>query len=92
MNDPIVRRARENRRRQHPIDAYVVGFACPAIHLVIEVDGPSHDQTDERAVNEMRERYHNEHGWRVLRIKNVEVFQGAHDVEDAIWRFLEPED
>jgi very-short-patch-repair endonuclease len=26
-------------RRQHPIGDYVVDFACPSIHLVIEVDG-----------------------------------------------------
>jgi very-short-patch-repair endonuclease len=115
MNDPIVHRARENRkampsaearmwsmlrdrrlrykfRRQHPIGNYVVDFACPVIHLVIEVDGPSHEQADQKAFDDAREAYLNERGWRLLRIKNVEVFQSARDVEEAIWRFLEPED
>jgi very-short-patch-repair endonuclease len=32
-------------RRQHPIDRFIVDFTCPAARLVIEVDGPSHEQT-----------------------------------------------
>lgn len=114
MNDPIVQRARDNRkampsaearmwsmlrdrrlrykfRRQHPIGAYVVDFACPAVRLVLEIDGPSHDQADQKTFDEAREVYLNERGWRVLRIKNGEVFQSASDIEDAIWKFLEPD-
>ena len=85
------RRLRYKFRRQHPIGAYVVDFACPAVHLVLEVDGPSHEQTEQRAFDEAREIYLNKRGWRVLRIKNVDVLQSARDVEDAIWKFLEPD-
>jgi very-short-patch-repair endonuclease len=29
--------------RQRPIDKYIVDFYCPALNLVIEIDGVSHD-------------------------------------------------
>ena len=85
------RRLRYKFRRQHPIGAYVVDFACPAVRLVLEIDGPSHDQADQNTFDEAREVYLNERGWRVLRIKNGEVFQSASDIEDVIWKFLEPD-
>lgn len=85
------RRLRYKFRRQHPIGDYVVDFACPVIHLVIEIDGPSHDQPEQRGFDTMREDYLAERGWKVLRIKNHEVFQSVRDVEDAIWKILEPD-
>lgn len=85
------RRLRYKFRRQHPIGDFVVDFACPAIKLVLEVDGPSHDTEDQRAFDAMREDYLRERGWRILRVKNHEVFQSTHDVETAIWKILEPE-
>lgn len=36
-------------RRQVPIGRWIVDFACLAPRLVIEVDGPSHDDRDESA-------------------------------------------
>jgi len=84
------RRLRYKFRRQHPIGDFVVDFACPAIHLVIEVDGPSHDQPEQRGFDAMREDYLADRGWRVLRVKNHEVFQSAYDVEEAILKILEP--
>ena len=85
------RRLRYKFRRQHPIGAYVVDFACPAIHLVLEIDGPSHDHPEQAAFDESREAHLNELGWRVLRVKSHEVLQTVRDVEGAIWKFLEPD-
>jgi very-short-patch-repair endonuclease len=31
-------------RRQHPIAGFVLDFCCPERRLVVEVDGPIHDQ------------------------------------------------
>ena len=39
-------------RRQQPIDEYYVDFYCAAAKLVVEIDGPSHQ--DERAAYDVR--------------------------------------
>jgi very-short-patch-repair endonuclease len=84
------RRLRYKFRRQHPICKYVVDFACPAIHLVIEVDGASHDTDEQRAFDEVRTEYLQQSGWRVLRVPNDHVYQSIGEVEAAIWAILEP--
>jgi len=84
------RRLRYKFRRQHPIGEFVVDYACPSVSLVLEVDGPSHEEEEQRDFDAYREDSLREHGWRIMRVKNWEVFQSARDVEDAIWKFLEP--
>ena len=71
-------------RRQHPIGPWVADFACPAIRLAIEVDGPSHDNADQRAWDEMKESYLHANGWRLLRIKNADVYLAFGEVEAQI--------
>ena len=34
-------------RREHPIEPWIVDFACVSKHLVIEIDGGYHDATIE---------------------------------------------
>lgn len=71
-------------RRQHPIGPWVADFACPAIKLVIEVDGPSHDAPDQQAWDEMKTEYLRTSGWRVIRVKNADVYQALGEVEALI--------
>lgn len=71
-------------RRQHPIGPWVTDFACPAIHLIIEVDGPSHDDPDQQAWDAMKEEYLRTNGWRILRIKNNDIYQAFGQVEALI--------
>jgi very-short-patch-repair endonuclease len=71
-------------RRQHPVGPWVADFACPAIRLVIEVDGPSHDAPDQQTWDELKTEYLRTSGWRVLRIKNADVQQAPGEVEGCI--------
>jgi very-short-patch-repair endonuclease len=71
-------------RRQHPIGPWVADFACPSIRLVIEVDGPSHEAPDQQAWDEMKTEYLRTSGWRVIRIKNADVYQALGEVEARI--------
>lgn len=71
-------------RRQHPIGPWVADFACPAIKLAIEVDGPSHDTPDQQAWDGMKTEYLRTSGWRVIRIKNADIYQAFADVEARI--------
>ncbi len=77
-------------RRQHQIGGYVVDFACPAIHLIIEVDGPSHATPEQRAFDEARTEALRLAGWRVLRMPNERVYHSLGEVEAAIRAILEP--
>jgi very-short-patch-repair endonuclease len=61
-------------RRQHTIGNYAVDFACPAVKLVVELDGPLHDEPEQIAFDEQRTEYLQLNGWRVMRFKNDEVF------------------
>jgi len=35
-------------RRQHPINVFYADFCCPVADLVVELDGPIHEQQTER--------------------------------------------
>jgi very-short-patch-repair endonuclease len=71
-------------RREHTIGVYAVDFACPAIKLIIEVDGPSHDTDDQKAWDDMRTEYLQREGWRVLRIKNEDVYLAFGEIQAQI--------
>ncbi len=71
-------------RRQYPIGPWVADFASPAIKLAIEVDGPSHDTLEQQAWDEMKTEYLRTSGWRVIRIKNADIYQAFGEVETRI--------
>ncbi|MBS0385725.1 MAG: endonuclease domain-containing protein [Proteobacteria bacterium] len=84
------RRLNYKFRRQHPIGPYVVDFACSSIHLIIEVDGPSHSDPEQRAFDAMRSEYLRLAGWTILRVPNEHVYLSLGEVEAAIRGILEP--
>jgi very-short-patch-repair endonuclease len=59
--------------RQRPIDHYIVDFYCPALHLVIEIDGESHFTDDGKESDEQRTEILTAYGLRVVRFTNREV-------------------
>jgi very-short-patch-repair endonuclease len=71
-------------RRQYPIGPWVADFACPAIHLAIEVDGPSHDDPDQQAWDEMKTEYLRVNGWRLMHVRNADIYQAFGEVEAEI--------
>jgi very-short-patch-repair endonuclease len=56
-------------RRQVPIGPYVVDFVCLRHRLIVEADGPFHDEERDAA----RDAWLIANGFRVLRLKNKEV-------------------
>ena len=60
-------------RRQHPIGRFVADFYCPALKLVIEVDGDVHDEFAVHRRDLERTTWLHEAGLRVIRIPNDEV-------------------
>ena len=53
-------------RRQHPIGPYVADFACPEAKLVIEIDGPWHEERVEQ--DAQRTEHLKTFGYEVMRI------------------------
>jgi very-short-patch-repair endonuclease len=60
-------------RRQHPIDRYVADFACVALKLAVEVDGPVHEDEDQALHDLVRTEVIERLGWDVLRVGNEQV-------------------
>ena len=56
-------------RRQVPIGPYIVDFVCLRHRLVVEADGPFHDE----AQDARRDAWFGLQAFRVLRFSNVEV-------------------
>ena len=71
-------------RRQHPVDHYILDFACCAAHLAVELDGGQHDEKQE--YDRQRTCWLNEKDWHVIRFWNNELW----DNEEAVLeKFLE---
>jgi very-short-patch-repair endonuclease len=67
-------------RRQMVVEPYVCDFFCPAVGLVVEVDGNSHDAIADRA----RDAAIAQKGFRTLRFTNGEVASNIEGVLEAI--------
>jgi very-short-patch-repair endonuclease len=72
-------------RRQHAIGPYVVDFACVSARLVLEVDGASHEQPEQRAFDVERTAFLEKAGWCVKRLTNADAFEAG----DGLYDFLD---
>jgi very-short-patch-repair endonuclease len=73
-------------RRQAPLGPFIADFACLDARLVVELDGGQH--ADQVVEDSQRTAYLAEHGFRVLRFWNNQVFTELDDVLEAIWLAL----
>jgi very-short-patch-repair endonuclease len=65
-------------RRQHPIDRFITDFYCAEAQLVIEVDGPIHDNTQEQ--DALRQEFLESRDLSVLRFSNAAVLNSTKNV------------
>ncbi|MEQ1773820.1 MAG: endonuclease domain-containing protein [Burkholderiales bacterium] len=73
-------------RRQFPIDAYIVDFACIEAKLVVELDGGQHQE--QPAYDTRRDAQIHNQGYRVLRFWNNQVFAETTAVLEVILKAL----
>ncbi len=71
-------------RRQDPIGPYIVDFVCMSERLIVELDGPSHDERQDH--DAARTRWLESEGYRVLRFLNEDVHRSIDDVLRTILR------
>lgn len=74
-------------RRQHPLGPYVADFYCPAAKMVIEVDGATHDASQD--ADKWRDNYMESLGLKVMRVAAAEVLSDPEAVADQIYRLCE---
>jgi very-short-patch-repair endonuclease len=66
-------------RRQMPIGPYVVDFVCLEHRLVVESDGPHHEELDQQVHDAERDHFLVSQGFRVLRLPD-ELVRGATEI------------
>ena len=67
------RRITAKFRRQMPVGTYIADFICLERRLIVEVDGPYHNDPVQRARDEERDQWLRVAGFRVLRLTADEV-------------------
>jgi very-short-patch-repair endonuclease len=67
-------------RRQAPVAGYVVDFLCHKPALIVEVDGPTHDDEEQKAFDAARTVKLEAAGYLVIRVKEHVVRNGIEHV------------
>ncbi|MFH2136529.1 MAG: endonuclease domain-containing protein [Patescibacteria group bacterium] len=70
--------------RQYSVGPYILDFYCPKHKLVIELDGGQHGEEKQRAYDEERTNYLQQHNISVLRFWNDEVLTNIDGVATKI--------
>jgi very-short-patch-repair endonuclease len=68
-------------RRQQPIGPFVVDFFCPSERLIVEVDGPIHDQ--QRDADHRRQELLESLGLRFVRLATAQVHVGPQSCSSS---------
>jgi very-short-patch-repair endonuclease len=65
-------------RRQEVLDQYIVDFYCPALKLIVEIDGKSHDSPEaQRYDTDRTQSLFETRGLRVIRLRNEAVLKAT---------------
>jgi very-short-patch-repair endonuclease len=78
-------------RRQHSIGPYIVDFYCPSRRLVLELDGATHDHPEAQERDAQRDRYLENLGLRIIRVRSSEVITNTEGVLAYVGQALEEE-
>jgi very-short-patch-repair endonuclease len=71
-------------RRQAPMGQYVVDFVCHSAHLIVELDGETHDFEERQRHDAVRDAWLTSRGYHVLRFTNEEVLSNLEGVLSVI--------
>jgi very-short-patch-repair endonuclease len=73
-------------RRQAPVGGFVVDFLCHKPALIVEVDGPTHDDEEQKAFDTARTEKLEALGYLVIRVREHVVRDGMDQVLSWIAR------
>ena len=67
-------------REQHGIGNYIVDFYCPALKLIVEIDGDTHAFEENVGMDKERTEYLESLGYRIIRYNNRDVLSNIDGV------------
>jgi very-short-patch-repair endonuclease len=67
-------------RKQHPLDPYILDFACIRARLAIEIDGEVHSRGDRPQRDEVRDAFVLKQGFKTIRVTAVDVLQNMEGI------------
>ena len=76
-------------RRQHGIGPYILDFYCPMLKLGIELDGSAHDAPMADKHDEIRTKYLENQGIKILRFRNEVFYRNPNAIVEEILKFGE---
>lgn len=71
-------------RRQHPVQNFIVDFYSHALRMVIEVDGPYHEDIEQEKSDEKRTEILQFNNLKLLRFTNYDVLNDTDKVLEEI--------
>ncbi|MBC7827277.1 MAG: DUF559 domain-containing protein [Chitinophagaceae bacterium] len=74
--------------RQKPLDNYIVDFYCPALKLIIEIDGHYHSSEEDSIDDDLRQQKLEEWNLHFLRFKETEVRKDMINVIRTIENYI----
>lgn len=75
-------------RRQHPVNGFIPDFICLEKKLIVEIDGGYHNESEQKAYDEVREKWLKASNYKMLRFSNEEVLANIQVVVDTIGQKL----
>ncbi len=75
-------------RRQHIIGQYITDLVCLDKRLVLEIDGLIHQLPENKEADEIRTKWLEKNGFKVIRFTNDEVIKKLNEVKETILREL----
>jgi very-short-patch-repair endonuclease len=76
-------------KRQVPIAPYIVNFLCAAARVIVELDGPPHDDPQQRSHDQARDAFLRSQGFTVLRFSNDVMLGNGDLVLDSVRQAIE---
>lgn len=73
-----------NWRRQYAYENYIFDFYCPALHIIIEIDGQGRIMGDNPIKDEKRDEFLKSRGFEIHRICAKDVLDRPDEVGDNI--------
>jgi very-short-patch-repair endonuclease len=78
--------------RQFTIENYFVDFVCRKERVIIEVDGGTHSTSIELANDSKRDQAMAELGYKIIRVRNADVYENIDGVLAHLLAVLEKQD
>ncbi len=75
-------------KRQYPIGNYIVDFICIEKMVIIELDGGQHNIPENIETDNIRTKYLNSRGFKVIRIWNNDIENNIEGVYKTLEKFI----